>query len=452
MSSITEFSTNGSARSTRRFRSGLGRLLALGVILALVAIVSVAVWRLRSREEIPDVGDPFDVAVARQRIEVPDDANAFVAYHEAHQKLVALKAAMLKVDFLALSWSEAAAPVREFLEQNRAALELWRAGSERPDALYHQPGLMAIDTLLPLVQDLVTFRRLALLEGSRLEEKGKLDQAWTWYRALLRSSRLVGRHGVILERLVGATLHEWAAKRIFRWAADPRVDAKLLRRALDDVLAADALTPSLSDALKLEYLINLRDLEEMRVLVTEIPMPGGRGGLLDHWATSAGVRTQFQRFRLRATNDVDRSRRALRLLYANWLAQVDKPASERANLATDQPIPIYASDPTAPAACRAVAPEILAKAIDGTVLVRVIFRPDEFGLGSSFRSSLSWEGNGPLAREPLCRANLIVKAAAELYHREHGAPPAKAGALLGSYLKVLPDGIHSDDTIPSAAD
>ncbi len=217
------------------------------------------------------------------------------------------------------------------------------------------------------------------------------------------------------------------------------MNAKLLRRALDDVLAADELTPPLSNALKLGYLINLRDLKEMRVMVGEIAMPGGRGGLLDQWATAAGVRTQFQRLRLRATNDVERSRRGLRLLYANWLAQVDKPASKRAILATEQPIPIYTSDPTAPAAARAFAPEILAKAIDDTVLVRVIFRPDEFGYGRSLRSSLSWEGNGPLAREPLCRANLIVKVAAELYRREHGQPPAKAGALLGSYLKVLPD-------------
>ncbi len=452
MNSAAESRADGGAGTTRQLRIGRGKLLALGVFGALVAIPSVTLWHLRSVDSLPDVGDPFDVAAALRRVDVADDANAFVAYHEAHQKLAKLKAEMAKVDFLALSWSKAAAPVREFLAQNRPALELWRAGSERPDALYHQPGQLAIDTLLPLVQDLATLRRLAVLEGSRLEEEGKMDQAWTWYRALLRSSRLVGRHGVIIERVVGASLHESAAKRIFRWAADPRVDAKLLGGALDDVLAADALTPPLSDALKLGYLINLRDLDEMRVLVNDVPMPGGPGGLLDRLATSAGVRTQFQRFRLRATNDVERSRRALRLLYANWLAQVDKPASKRAKLATDEPTPIYAADPTAPAAARAISPEVLVKAIDHTALARLMFRDELDADGPAPISPAPWEGNGSLARERLRRARLTVKLAAELYRREHGQPPAKVGALLGSYVKVLPDGINPDDTIPAAAD
>ena len=55
--------------------------------------------------------------------------------------------------------------------------------------------------------------------------------------------------------------------RIEHWAADPRVDAGLLRKALDDTLAADAMTPPLSEALKLDYLMYLRDMEELRVIV-----------------------------------------------------------------------------------------------------------------------------------------------------------------------------------------
>jgi len=47
---------------------------------------------------------------------------------------------------------------------------------------------------------------------------------------------------------------------------------------------------------------------------------------------------------------------------------------------------------------------------------------------------------------------LILKVAAELYRREHGALPARAGALLGTYLTVLPDGVNPDEAIPTAAD
>ena len=64
----------------------------------------------------------------------------------------------------------------------------------------------------------------------------------------------------------------------------------------------------------------------------------------------------------------------------------------------------------------------------------------------------SWEGNGGLARERRRRSALLVKLAAELFRRERGKPPVKAGELLGSYLKELPEGIKDDDPIPERVD
>jgi hypothetical protein len=53
-----------------------------------------------------------------------------------------------------LTWSKADSEVRDFLETNREALEIWRQGTERPDALYIQPGRLAMDTVIPIVQEL----------------------------------------------------------------------------------------------------------------------------------------------------------------------------------------------------------------------------------------------------------------------------------------------------------
>ena len=58
-----------------------------------------------------------------------------------------------------------------------------------------------------------------------------MGEAWSWYKAKLRSSRHVGKRGVMLERFAGAFIHRNATLRIIRWAGDPRVDAALLRRA-----------------------------------------------------------------------------------------------------------------------------------------------------------------------------------------------------------------------------
>jgi len=453
METMPEASLLEHSRGARNREPGRGRLLFLGLAVATIAVLGLWIWGIRRLDELPDVGDPFNVAEARRPIVIPDGDNAYVLYTQAKPRPFPLPAAVSHVDFDSLTWSKAGDNVRDFAAEKHPALELWRQGSERPDAIYHQPGQLALDTILPLASDVRFFGSLAALEGSRHEEKGAMDQAWIWYRAMLRSSRHVGGRGVIIERMIGANMHDKAARRILHWAADPRVDAKLLRQALDDTLAADALTPPLSDNLKLEYLIHIRDIDELRVMITEVPMPGGRFGWFEQMVQATGLKAPIQRFRLRATNDVERSRRATRLLFANWLAQIDKPASKRAPIAIQKPTLIYASDPTAPFAARAIEPAILDEALDHTALARQMFNfDDRTTTGGPPLTPTPWEGNRFLAREPKRRAVLIVKLAAELYRREHKQPPATAGALLGSYLKVLPEGIARDDPIPNSLD
>jgi hypothetical protein len=281
-----------------------------------------------------------------------------------------------------------------------------------------------------------------------LEEQGAMSEAWKWYRAMLRSSRLVGRHGFLVERRFGADLHALAARRILHWASDQRVDAGMLRRAQGDSLAADSLTSPLSNALKRDYLTVMRELDEMKLLPRVISLPGGQDGLLEHVVSpwTVNVRREIQQFRFRATNDQERSRRAIRLVYANWLAQIDKPAAERAPSTIHKGIIIYELGPAAPPAARAVAPGTLRDFIDQTVLARSILCPDE-ARRSEFGAA-AWEGDGIFARERRRRSVLLVKLAAELYRREQGKPAASAGVLLGSYLEQLPEGVGRNDPIP----
>ncbi len=424
------------------------RALTLAVMSALAMLAGMSVWRMRSLGDLPDVGDPFDVALARQPVEIPDRDNAYKVYANALVKAEEAPSELLDAVWEAredaLTWSKAKPGVRALEEKNRAALEIWRQASERPDSLLHQPGETSVDTILNLMQEVFLHSAWAALEGSRLEEQGAMAEAWKWYRAMLRWSRLVGRHGTLVERRYGAQMHELAARRIFRWASDPRVDSAMLRRVLDDALAADRLTAPLSDALKLEYLMDMRELRELKFFPREIPLPGGEGGLLEH-VLPGNARREFQQFRFRATNELERSRRALRLLFANWLAQVDKALADRAPSTIYARVVIYEADRAAPPAASAVTPEALSRAIDETMLARRIFRPDEPGR----QVDISWEGDGIFARERRRRSVLIVKLAAELYRRERGKPPANAGALLGAYLKELPEGVGRDDPIPA---
>ena len=96
-----------------------------------------------------------------------------------------------------------------------------------------------------------------------------------------------------------------------------------------------------------------------------IPLLGGRQpGLLDQLVPWRGVKLPLQRIRLGLNNEPERTRRVFRLLFANWLAQADRPPSRQAPLAMRRPSWIHADDPTAPAAARAVSPEVLARALD----------------------------------------------------------------------------------------
>ena len=186
-------------------------------------------------------------------------------------------------------------------------LEIWREGSGRRDAVYYQPSRVAMGNVTTLIEDAIVFAGMAALEGSRLEDAGARDEARDWYRAILRSSRLIGRHGVLSRRLQGARIHALAARLILRWAADPRVGAGPLRRALDDTLTADALTPPVSEAVKIDYLSCLRSVENMRNFESmmldfgrPLPLSGGRQtGPLDQLVPWRCVRLPVQRFRLR---------------------------------------------------------------------------------------------------------------------------------------------------------
>ncbi len=78
--------------------------------------------------------------------------------------------------------------------------------------------------------------------------------AWGWYGAALRSTYHLGLRGTIVSRIMGNHLHAELRERSSHWAADPRTTPDLIRRALDDVVACGAFTPSESYMLKAEYL------------------------------------------------------------------------------------------------------------------------------------------------------------------------------------------------------
>jgi hypothetical protein len=138
----------------------------------------------------------------------------------------------------------------------------------------------------------------------------------------------------------------------------------------------------------------------------------------------------------------ERSRRAIRLLFANWLAQAEGPGRGRPKpdvfarfrgLASTARLALYPVDPGAPAGARALPPHELASWLVTAYDLKV----------------LAWRlisTSVPLQEQAGYR-ELVVALARELYRRERGVPPPSEKALVGTYLQSLPD-----DGSPAPAD
>jgi hypothetical protein len=406
-------------------------LLIVGA-LALAGSTALLTWWTTTLTGLPDVGDPFDVAAFERPIS--DDSNAFVLYKQA-VAILPNEPADLTGD-----WGQAGPAERQWLEASREALETWRRGTERPDALDVSPVGATFETKLEAAQKLRAFARLALLQGSKLEIDGDVEGALVWYLALLRSSRHCGRRGFFIERHIGIAMNNLVSTRLTHWAADPEADARMLRKALDAAYAAEEATPPTSDGLKAEYISFLHSLDDPELMLRihdSISTPNAAGGSVTHYG--GGWRSSLTRVKRRALNEPERSRRVIRLVFANWLAYCDRPSVQRPSRVRANPssglnshakallADLYVVDATAPEPARSLPPEKVA-AWYGTTIDAEMALPAFFNVERA------------IARERSVQGNLLVALANELHKREHGKYPEHVEELVGPYLKALPEG------------
>ncbi len=396
--------------------------------LALAGASAFLTWWTTTLMGLPDIGDPFDVAAFADPM-VPDDENAFVLYRQAVGKLVA-EPADINYD-----WATTGPVGKGWLERNREALELWRRGAERPKALYMPPRSLTVMTQLPVVGEIRGFARLAQLEGSRLEAEGDLEGARRWYRAIFRSSRHVGQRATMIERLVGKAMHQVACRQITRWASDPRVTPAMLRQAIDAAIDDYTMTAPLSDCVKVEYMGFLKTYEDPDLVWKCLSDPNlgvsGKANLLGRNAQFFSVARVFKK-------EPERSRRVLRLIYANLLEVCDLPPDRRPPVACPLPnltgfpgsptlADLYQLDGTAPPPAKALPPDEILRWYRTTLYA------------SRLSPSLKMLIN-VIDTERVTQANLVIALANRLYEIERGKPPETFEELVGPYLKALPEG------------
>jgi hypothetical protein len=399
-------------------RPRLRRRIAAFVVLISLGCLGFLFWTVTSIRGLPIIAAPFDVD-RHGYIAISDDENAFTFYRRAHD-LIKPNEPTTMLGYYP-DWSQVAPGQLEYLESNREALNTWFEGTKRDRGVYFQPRDANADALLPVCQTLRRFLRLADLEAIRLDHEGDLAGSWKWIRANLRAARHSGQFGFWIERVVGHSHYEGVSMQAIRWSDQPGVDAPMLRRALDDVLAIEAISTPPSNVLFNQYfdLMNTLDDPGMRERAVNSGFPR------EQVTPLRAAREKLLAIRALLIHEPERSRRVGRLVIANWLSVYDLPAAERKRR-LHLGLKNHFYDP-APGETSPIAIEELDRWYESTYYVREIFA----NLKGLERS---------ISRDEKVRAGLIVHLAGQLYKREKGEEPANVRELIGPYLKRFPVG------------
>jgi hypothetical protein len=428
----------------RRTRQ-LARLLLVLTIGLLITAAVLEGWRGVSLIGLPDVGDPFDV-VAFRAFRVREDQDAILLLRQAHEKLTpmpGLPGVVLQAGPVA-GWSKAAPELRDWVMANRGALEMFRNAADRPD-VNAGFGRDRHENYLNLGK----FIWLALLEASRHAEQGDMAQAWSWYRAVIRFRVHVMRRGSLFQRFVVDGNSSSLEQCIANWIADRRTSVSLVRRALDDVRAAEPKPEWDGSSLRVEYLEKMKELDkdwgwvqqgedkDQHVRIGDGELPPYLG-----WIPYAAKRY--------ISSEPERSRRVMRLAFANWLAHAEdrdprhkKPAA-RVTFKVDSrslAVCFYPVNAAGPVAAQKLNPQELARWFAGSRDAKV--------------SLDFWPWPGIHTSERRKHHALAMLLAGELYKRDLGKPPPSDESLVGPYLDHLPgDGSDEldDGSVPTIVD
>jgi hypothetical protein len=399
--------------------------VALGLALGAAAF---AIWWLTSLSGLPDIGDPFDVAAFRA-FDIPDDENALTLLKRATEKL----GTSPDIGNPTIAWSQTDPKLRAWLEVNRPALELLQRAVEQVEGTSLAAGRLGS------FLDPTRLMALALLEGAKREETGDMAGAWECYRAVLRMTTHIRRRGSVFERSILNLRIGWLRRRVATWSKDPRTTIPQIRTALDEVLESQPRPEWEAFSLKQEYSEMLRFLEHPLNHITR----QGLEEVLRYRLADTQIPLNLapdvyaaRRFLLR---EPERSRRVLRLLFANYLAQVElqelrqqKPALLASFYCSKvkKSVPLYPVSSNAPAGARASPPHKLARWLATTNDARYLLD--------------NWDWLSVRFEERRAHRNLAVAVVEELYYREQGSPPPSAEDLVGTYLKNLPDDGSAD--------
>ena len=182
--------------------------------------------------QVPAAPEPFDTQAVLDFV-VPDEQNAYVEYRQLATVLVELPRGDQDNLQSALDgeWRDVPQVIRQWVNDNRPAIELWMQGTAKPDAQYLRASKIDLRTPFPVNADMRTLARLVGFDAMRLRSEGHPDQAWELLCIGLRASHHMRRHGGLTDAFIGNALGKLTSDCIIKWAQDSVVTTDLLLRS-----------------------------------------------------------------------------------------------------------------------------------------------------------------------------------------------------------------------------
>ena len=386
-------------------------------------VISPLLIRLWCLSKVPPAPIPFDVDEFC-RIEIEPGQNAFDYFSEA-TRLKAAVAADYKANgrefqwndnaVIANGWSVATDSLKQWLLDNREAMQVWRRGTECSDSLFISPRKMSLSETVPVAQELRSFARMAQLDAVRLESEDRLLEAAELYLAILRSSDLVRRHGGIIQNLIGVGTNSTAIGPLMKLSEDSRLSAEELRSVMKQVRAMNQHVEPPSTAWKIEYLSAIRSLSQTG------------------WCKETGLTEKYEKFEpyastgmeafLWITGEPEVARRAVTHVLINHLREVDKPLAQRSPRAETQTVGLFI--PRGEVSSQSLPPAAIERAVQRSIVAKHVIVP-------------FIQYDNTITRDRARRVGLELVLVAQIYFREHGEFPSEISDLIPDYVDSWP--------------
>lgn len=396
------------------------------VVLIILLVLGVAALRSYNMWGLDDAPEPFDIA-AFQAERIPDDQNAYAIFKRAYEMLDKKPPSFtnLQMKMREAEWVDINAEARDWIDRNLPALEVWRTGTDLP-FLQSPKGLLDFSEDPAVSWNSRTlWSQMALLQASRLEDAGDFSGAWKWHKARLRGWLQTGYRQPLINLFSTSFRFSQLSTRSQSWADHKGVTVAQIRTAMADLEAMDGLTGKPSDTLKAQYLFMEQSFQNYWQYIPPSD-PNSVKVVLDP------VRPAIQWVKYLVTNEPERSKRTLRLMFANWLAEADKPMAERSKEFSKVPL-IFLPEPgkTPP-----ISPQTLAWHAENGPLIFAM-RDGYLPMRANVWGVENWPRQVEASRRSL--AGMRVGMASRIYEIETGKWPSSPDELIGKVIPKLPE-------------